>query len=458
MYKYRRVIVSVIACVLALLLIGGLVISAFAATSGEIKQRIEGLQQQEAAIEAQKQALQKEIEENKSDLQDLVQKKNQIDQQIKLTQDAIENKNDQIQEYNLLIAEKQNELDDALSARDQLNEQYRARIRSMEENGKLTYWSILFKASSFSDLLDRVDLINEIALADSRMIGRIQEAAQQIELARQELAIEKVALEEAKQSLAEEEQTLVDQRAEADDVFAELMDDRDAMLEAAEKYEAQKEALLAQIAVQEANYKEAVAAEEKARREAEEAAARAREEAAAQAAAAREDAAVGGSGSGSGSGGSSSGSGSGSGGSSSGSGTSAGSGKVSKYGFIWPCASHYITCHFGPRIHPITGKYSNHSGTDIGASYGSPIYACASGTVTSATFGNAYGYHVVINHGNGFSTLYAHMCRFVVAPGQYVTRGQVIGYVGSTGMSTGPHLHLTMYYNGALVNPLIYLP
>ena len=95
---------------------------------------------------------------------------------------------------------------------------------------------------------------------------------------------------------------------------------------------------------------------------------------------------------------------------------------------------------------------------DIGAAYGDPIYACASGTVTKATFGTAYGYHVVINHGNGLSSLYGHMCRYVVSPGQYVTQGEVIGYVGSTGWSTGPHLHLTMYYNGALVDPRPFLP
>ena len=434
MYKYRRIIVSVIAALLALLLVAGLIFSAFAAGSDEIKKRIEGLQDQKKSIESEQQALQKEIDANKSEVMDLVQQKNQIDRQIKLLQDAIENNNDLIREFNLLIAEKQNELDDAYSARDTLNTQYKARIRSMEENGKLTYWSILFKASSFTDLLDRVDTINEIALADSRMIGRIQTAAQQIEAARLELARQKISLEEAKEELAKDEEDLHQQRLKSDEVINKLMADRSTLVSAAEQYDAQKEELLKQIASEEANYKEAVAAEEKARREAEEAAARARAEAAAREAAAREAAASGSSGS------------------------SSSSPRVSRYGFIWPCASHTITCNFGPRIHPITGKYSNHSGTDIGASYGSPIYACASGTVTKATYGSAYGYHVVINHGNGFSTLYAHMCRYVVSAGQYVTQGQVIGYVGSTGWSTGPHLHLTMYYNGSLVNPMNYLP
>ncbi|MBQ1678990.1 MAG: peptidoglycan DD-metalloendopeptidase family protein [Oscillospiraceae bacterium] len=445
MYKYRRVIVSVIAGALALLMIGGLVFSAFAESSRTIKARIDQLKQQEASIAAQQKQLQQEIDANESSIRDLVGAKNQLDQQIKLTQDSIDTKTEMIQEYNLLIAEKQNELSDALEQRDALNQRYRTRIRSMQENGNLTYWSILFKAGSFSDLLDRIDTINEIARADSNMLDKLISSAQEIETARQDLAAEKLEMEEAKESLATQQQELEKQRGEADSLMAELMADHDALAEAEEKYDKEKETLLAQIAEQESKYKDAVAAEEKARREAE-AAERARKAAAE--AAARQQAASGG-----GNSGGSSHTGGSSGGSSSG-----GSASVSRYGFSWPCTARAITCPFGPRIHPITGVYSNHSGMDIGASYGSPIYACASGTVTTTTFGTAYGYHVVINHGNGFSTLYAHMIRYTVQPGQYVTRGEVIGYVGSTGWSTAPHLHLTMYYNGSLVNPLNYLP
>ena len=202
MYKYRRVIVGAIAVILALLLVGGIVFSVFAESSSTIKARIEGLKEQEAAIAAQQKEIQKQKAENESDIRDLVSEKNSIDQQIKLTQDSIETKNELIREYTLLIAEKQNELEDALDAQDALNARYKTRIRSMEENGNLTYWSILFKASSFSDMLSRVDMINEIARADSKMIEQIQEVAQQIETARQELAVEKVELEQAREGFA----------------------------------------------------------------------------------------------------------------------------------------------------------------------------------------------------------------------------------------------------------------
>ena len=437
MYKYRRVIVAVIAILLALLLLGGLVFSAFAESSSTIKARIEELKRQEAAIAAEQKEIQEQKAENESDIRDLVSEKNNIDQQIKLTQDSIETKNDLIREYTLLIAEKRNELEDAQNEQTALNARYKTRIRAMEEKGNLTYWSILFQASSFADLLDRVDMINEIAHSDANMIEKIRQSAIEIENARQELAAEKIEMEEAKEALAAEEEELISQRSEADELMAELMADHDTLVAADQKYDSEKEALLAQIAAQEAKYKEAVAAEEKARREAEERARREREEKE-KAAREREDEAGGGGGGGGGGGSS--------------------GWSVSRYGFQWPCSSRHITCEFGPRYHPITGVYSNHSGMDIGASYGSPIYACASGTVTTATYGTAYGYYVTINHGNGFSTLYGHMCRYVVHSGQYVTRGQLIGYVGSTGWSTGPHLHLTMYYNGSLVNPKKYLP
>ena len=438
MYKHRRLIVSVIAALLALLMVGGLVVNAFAESSSTIKSRIESLKREESEIAEQKAEAKAQREENESEILDLVGQKNQIDQQIKLTQDSIETKNELIREYSLLIAEKQNELGDAVQERNTLNDQYRVRIRAMEENGRLTYWSILFKANSFADLLDRVEMINEIARSDARMIEHLQQAAQQIEVARQELAAEKVELEEAKESLAAEEAELETQRAEADELMAELMSNHEEYAAAEQKYQAEQAALLAQIASEQTKYEEAVEAEERARREAE-AAARAREEAAA----ARENEASGG--------GSSGGSGSGSSGGSY-------SGAVSSYGFCWPCSARCITCPFGPRYHPITGVYSNHSGMDIGASYGSPIYACASGTVTAATYSTAYGYYVTINHGNGFSTLYGHMTRYTVSAGDYVTQGEIIGYVGSTGWSTGPHLHLTMYYGGSLVDPLDYLP
>jgi murein DD-endopeptidase MepM/ murein hydrolase activator NlpD len=94
---------------------------------------------------------------------------------------------------------------------------------------------------------------------------------------------------------------------------------------------------------------------------------------------------------------------------------------------------------------------------DLAAAKGTKIYATKSGKVTTAVYNYSWGYYVVINHLDGFSSLYGHMTNFVVSEGQYVKRGQLIGYVGSTGWSTGNHLHFTVYYNGATVNPMNYI-
>ena len=124
---------------------------------------------------------------------------------------------------------------------------------------------------------------------------------------------------------------------------------------------------------------------------------------------------------------------------------------------IWPCPScHTITSEFGWRIHPIYGTSKYHSGVDIGASYGATVIAADSGTVITAGWVSGYGNCVVISHGNGVSTLYGHMSSIAVSSGQSVSQGQTIGYVGSTGNSTGPHLHWEVTVNGERQNPLNY--
>ncbi len=124
---------------------------------------------------------------------------------------------------------------------------------------------------------------------------------------------------------------------------------------------------------------------------------------------------------------------------------------------MWPCPScHYITSQFGWRYHPIYKTQKYHSGVDIGASYGATIVAADGGTVITAGSVSGYGNCVVINHGNGITTLYGHMSSIAVSAGQKVSKGQTIGYVGSTGNSTGPHLHWEVTVNGVRQNPLNY--
>ena len=123
---------------------------------------------------------------------------------------------------------------------------------------------------------------------------------------------------------------------------------------------------------------------------------------------------------------------------------------------IWP-VSGPVTSPFGWRIHPILGYRKFHTGIDIGVGYGVPIHAADSGTVIYATWMGGYGNVIIIDHGNGLSTLYAHQSSLAVGTGAHVTRGQTVGYVGSTGFSTGPHLHFEVRVNGNPVDPMGYL-
>ena len=416
----KKICIAVISLMLCVLMVGGLLTSALmtmasAASSSEIQKTLNDLKNQAQEIADQGAALQQEIDANQSDTQTTIEKKSDIDKQITITEAEIQNTNAQIQQYSLLIAEKQSELEDALARQAEMNETYKARIRAMEENGTISYWSVLFKATSFSDLLSRIDSIHEVAEADQRMLEELDAIAQEIEADRQSLEDEMAAQEEAKAALAEQEATLQAQRSEADAYLIELAAAYDNLTDEYLANEAEEEALRKEIMEAQAAYEAALSAEE------------------AERLAQQNQNNV------------------------------AGSGPTSNVtpstsGFISPLpGGAYVTCAYGWRIHPIWGDKRFHSGVDLGASQGTPIYAIAAGTVTTATYGDANGYYVSISHGNGYGSVYCHMTNYIVSVGDSVSQGQVIGYVGSTGWSTGPHLHFEIHVNGSTVNPMDYI-
>ena len=126
---------------------------------------------------------------------------------------------------------------------------------------------------------------------------------------------------------------------------------------------------------------------------------------------------------------------------------------ASAQGMEMPVAGR-ISSEFGERFHPILGYRRMHDGVDLAAPYGTPVVAAADGRVVTAGWHGGYGREVALAHSGGVETIYGHMSRIAIAPGAYVRRGQVIGYVGSTGLSTGPHLHYEVHRDGKLVNPL----
>lgn len=410
--KKRKFWVSLLAGIMAGVMLLSLIFSILpmtvsAATSAEIKEEIEKLEDEQMGIWMEMDELEAQQDENWETTEEMVAQKNNIDQQINLLNTEIENINEQIRNYALLIAENQEELDAAESVYEDLSEKNKERIRAMEEEGKLSYWSVLFKASSFMDLIDRLNMIEEIQEADERRLEELAQAANAVAEARTTLEEEKASLETSRLELDEAQAVLDAKRAEADEILAALNAEHRELVAMYEEYEALEAALSAEIAKAEKEYTEQKKKEEEA---------------------ARPPASSGGS-------------------------TSA----PSSGGWVTPCSYTVLTSAYGWRTHPITGKQSFHNGVDLANVQGTPIYAAKSGTVTVATYNGVYGYYVQINHGDGFSSLYGHLTHYIVGVGQSVSAGQVIGYMGSTGWSTGPHLHFTIYYNGNTVNPMNYI-
>lgn len=421
MYKHKRVIVSVIALVLILSIISGVIVMAVSAkTSAEIQEEIDALQEQSNELAAEREALESEIAANESKTLSIVEQKSQVDREIELTRQEIVLVNEEIHQYNLLIAEKQSELDELEVEQEELFGRYQLRMRAMQERGEVSYWAVFFQSKSFADMLNSRAMIEEIAKCDQRMLDEMRNLATQVLTAKDALAEEKMNLEAKRLELDAAEQLLEEKRAESDELLAQLNADRQALLEEAEKYEALEADLSSQIAQKEQELTEALRAEWEAAHPPQ-----------------PDD---GGDGDGDSDGGSDS--------------DIPSSGESFKY----PLPSGaVITSPYGYRVHPITGNYSLHNGVDLAIYQGAPIYATKSGYVSTATYNYVYGYYVTINHMDGYSSLYGHMTNYTVSEGEYVTRGQIIGYVGSTGWSTGPHLHFTIYYNGSTVNPMDYV-
>ena len=406
-----RILCALLALLTVFGMTSGLLAPVRAAQSQKILTELQKLREEQSGIQKKRTALSAEIAENKKQTQSVVEQKSDIDRQIELSNETIDNYNAQIQQYSLLIAEKQKELDEAELHETQLQEQYKARLRSMEETGTVSYWSILFKASSFSDLLDRVDMIHEIAKSDQLMMKKLSEATEAVQQSSEVLEQLQQQMQTARDELAAQEAQLEMQRAEADALLLQIAEECEKMTAEYQGYLAQEDALSKQVAKAEKDYYQALAKEEAARL--------------------------------------------------------AELNKQNNYvpankdssGFLYPLPYRVaITDSYGYRTHPVTGKKTTwHNGVDLAAGAGTAIYATKSGTVTTALRSDIWGNYVVINHGDGFSSLYAHMQGLIVKAGDYVKQGQTIGYVGSTGLSTGPHLHFTIYYNGADVNPMSYI-
>lgn len=413
--RWVQVLAGVLAAIMLLSLILSLIpTKAGAASSSEIKKQIAALKEEKKEIDAQLKEVKGQFNANENEIKGIVAQKDAIDQEIQLLHQQVDNINQQIATYSLLIADKQDELDDATTRLEDLQQKNKERIRAMEEEGDISYWSIIFKANDFSDLLDRISMVQEINAADQRRLQEISVVAEQVTNVQKELVAEKSDLEAVRMELDAAEITLDEKRVEADKLLAELIakgDEFQALIDESEEMQSDlmKEIAQAEKDLKAAEYREWLATYVPTTRP-------------------------------------------------SGTDTTPSTQAPSSSGWIKPLKSYTFTSAFGMRLHPIKNKWLMHEGVDLSAPQGTPIYAAKAGKVTRTAFqAGGAGYYVSINHGDGFSSVYMHMTNYIVKPGDYVATGQVIGYVGSTGGSTGPHLHFGIAYNGTYVNPMNYI-
>jgi murein DD-endopeptidase MepM/ murein hydrolase activator NlpD len=397
------------AIILLSLLLGIFASTVHAASSSEIKDQIEEMKKEQEEIRKQKKELEAKRKQNQKDIKSMVAEKNNYDQQVALLFAEISSTNDLISAYNLLIADKQNEMDTAQQLLDDLNKAYKERIRAMEEEGELSYWSVLFEASSFADFLDRLNMIQEIASADRRRLEQLDAAAKEVEQTREILAQEKASLEQTKVELEATQAELEAKSAEASKLLNDLVAKGDEYLAYVQDCEEQNRQMMEEIANKQEEYDKAKYSEWLA--------------------------------------------------------TSVpptvrpGGKPNTVNGVTWYCPTqnYRITSPFGMRIHPVYGYPKMHTGIDLAAPFNTPIYASRPGVVVWAGWGDTGGWWVKLDHGDGFATTYLHMTRYVVEVGDFIQAGQLVGYMGSTGVSTGSHLHFGVMYNGEWVDPLKYI-
>lgn len=346
----------------------------------------------------------RELETLKSDTETYVKK---LDDNLSTLNQEMDALAEQITDKETDIEAIKTELQEAKDIEQSQYEAMKKRIKYMYEKGENSYLDLLLQCRSMSELLNRSEYINQIAAYDRKMLNRYAAVKEQV--AAEERRLE----EEHVQLLSLQEQTKAKQAS-----VEQLVNEKSAELF---KYQNQISVKSAEASAYEADIK----AQEDAIKKIEAEIKRQEEEARKKAAAA---------------------------------GQKYNTVSIGNINFIWPCpSSGRITSAFGGRSSPTEGASSNHQGIDIGASTGTNIVAAASGTVTISTYSYSAGNYIMINHGGGVSTVYMHCSQLLASVGDTVKQGQVIAKVGSTGYSTGPHLHFGVRLNGSYVNPTKYV-
>ena len=374
-------------------------------TSDALRDEINKLQSQEQALNAKLEKLEEQLVSNTEAIADAVNQKDVLDQQVTLLHEQIRNINAQIVSYNQVIADMRAELESVIARQNELYVKHKQRIRAMEERGKMSYWNILFRSSSITDLLDRLSIIQQIAEADQRNLSDLRRASTIAIAVKDEMERNREKLDESRVQLDKSMQELEAKRDEADKLLQDLIAKGEEYERLLLQSEDKQDDLLSKLANKKSAYNRQAYEEWLA--------------------------------------------------------NSQQNNGPDFYDDNWqsPLTQYRLTSPFGMRLHPILKKNRMHNGVDMAAAANTPIYAARGGLViTTAYQKNGAGNYVQIDHGDGFRSIYMHMTQYIVKSGDYVVPGQIIGYVGSTGLSSGNHLHFGISKNGVYVNPMEYIP
>ena len=394
----------------------------FSVHAEETKEEVE--QQKEEAQQAQEEA-NANAEKYQKKVDKLTAAVNELDKQVTDISTQIVEKKQEAEDLQNEIDETQTKLAEAQVSEDNQYEAMKKRIQYLYEEGDVAYIDALMSSASFEDSLNKSEYVDQLSTYDQKQLNKLVKTKNDIAEYQQTLKDDLADVEKVKADLETKQADLDDVISQKNAEINKYSDDVEMQKALAAEYAKQESELddkLAELARQEQQRRE----EERKQREAEQQ---------------QQDNNGGSDNSGS----DSDNSGSNNGGSTTGSGQ-----------FIWP-VSGPITDYFGPRESPTAGASSNHMGIDIGCSYGVPIAAADAGVVTVAEWGESGGNYVMIDHGNGFVTMYLHNSSLAVSVGDVVSQGQTIAYAGSTGYSTGTHCHFSVFLNGSYVNPLDYL-
>ena len=390
--EWRRVFFGALAAVLALLLLLPMVTMALGSAGAVTQSEIDALKAEQAESRLRQQELKEQLEDAEADQMAAQQKRQLLQAQLDAINDELDSIDAQLAYYDQEIAQKEAERIQAEADEQAQYELFCQRVRAMEEEGTVSYWSILFNAEDFSDLLDRLADVDAVMDYDNQVMEELTAIREEIVRLKTQLeearADEQEARDQQAAKQAEQQAKVAEAQKLLDEINADVAEvNRQLDDEIAGAEEIQAEIARKQKQLEEQRRQNNITID-------------------------------------------------------------------SETNYMWPLPGYYrLTSLFGYRIHPITGKAHSHTGIDIPAPGGTPILACKSGQVVTSANHYSYGNYVVIDHGNGNSTLYAHMSSRAVSEGQMVTQGQTIGYVGTTGSSTGNHLHLEVRDNYTRVDP-----